>query len=244
MGIEEFKEQQESQPKVKQKSKCEHVHVTKQLGEIAKIKPVDADGWLKKSLKDLQDDEQSKVMGGKEENKEDLNNVEADKLIKNYKKTIEETANKYDVDKYIIAWVIYKEQISQNLLDNFDGAAALWGVDTSIGLGQVKVSTAKKVEDRKYIEWITKKEIQDAGWENRARVARLKNNHWNIKYVWAYLSNLQNIRKGKFPAISSRPDILATVYNNGKEAAHPNPQPSDYGRDVNSLYWHMKQLIG
>lgn len=184
-----------------------------------------ADKWLEKSL-------------------ENLSNEEADKLIKSYKPTIEKVAKSFGVDKYIIAGVIYKERVSTDYLDNFDAFAGIIGTNTSIGIGQVKVSTAQKLENRWYITRITKKEIQEAGSEQKARVARLVNNSWNINYVAAYLKNLQDIRKGKFPSINKRPDILATLYNIGKEEAHSNPQPNDYGRAVQASYSHMKRLMG
>ena len=79
--------------------------------------------------------------------------------------------------------------------------------------------------------------------EWQARIDRLINPEWNIRYVGAYLKYLQDARKPQFPAITSSPDILSTVYNSGKTDAHPNPKPSDYGEDVKKIYPKMKNLI-
>ncbi len=196
--------------------------------------------WLRvrENLKNLK-----KEVLHQKKKKENLSEKKADTLIKKHKTTIEKAARHFHVDKYIIAAVIYKEQVSCNYLDNFDTTAGLLGLDTSVWIGQVKVRTAEKVEKRKYIKEISREEINRAGSEQKARVARLANDKWNIEYVSAYLSNLQDIRKKDFPSIYSRPDILATLYNIGKEEAHSNPKSNNYGRDVENIYWHMKQLM-
>lgn len=166
-------------------------------------------------------------------------------VVKKYKTTIESQAEKFGVDKYLIAAIIYHEQ--QNLArgeDVKDEAAARAHIGTvSVGLGQIQVRRAIEVEDK--VGKITEKE--KAGhlidWEWQARIDRLISPSWNIRYVTAYLQKLQNIRKTKFPEITSRPDILASVYNLGKTDAHPNPKANEYGKAVNNLIPVVKQLM-
>ena len=57
------------------------------------------------------------------------------------------------IDSKLIAAVIYTEQANNmNFLDVLtDGIGGFYGIDTSIGIGQVKVSTAKLLEDKGYM---------------------------------------------------------------------------------------------
>lgn len=183
-----------------------------------------------------------------EELKEVDRKAEVEKIIINNKSSIESAARKYGVDKYLIAAIIYYEQLHLSRGEDFhDEALARAHVGTkSIGLGQIQVRRAIDLENKGSVEKITVKEkkahIADKEWQ--ARIDRLINPSWNIRYVAAYLQQLQNIRLPKFPAITSRPDILATIYNLGTTKAHPNPIANDYGEAVNKLIQRVKQLMG
>ena len=197
------------------------------------------------------------VTTGTNESKEKELSKAIDAIIKKYKLDIENAANKYGVDKYLIAAIIYYEQ--QHLARGENGkdeALARAHVNTntkyssdrvSVWLGQIQVRRAIEVEGKgkDKVEPITQKEIDqkliDGEWQ--ARIDRLINPSWNIMYVAAYLKKLQNAREPEFPAIRTRPDILATVYQNGKTDAHPNPLSSDYGKAVNKLISHVKTLM-
>lgn len=170
---------------------------------------------------------------------------EIDKIIKDNKSNIESAAKEFGVDKYVIAAIIYYEQ--QHLSpgeDLFDVMfARLHRRKESVGLGQIQIKRAQEVEWE--VGKITEKEKSEhfLDWKYQSRVDRLKEPYWNIRYMAAYLKKLQDIRKVKFSEITSRPDILATVYNLGKTDAHSNPKPNEYWKEVAKLIPHMKELL-
>ena len=75
-------------------------------------------------------------------------------LISQYSDAIISEGKEYCVYPVVIAGCIFVEQLNNvNFLDTFDVAAGvIYNIDTSIGIGQVKISTAKLIEDKGYIE--------------------------------------------------------------------------------------------
>ena len=52
-----------------------------------------------------------------------------------------------------------------------------------------------------------------------------------------------DVWENECPNISSRIDILTTLYNTGKTAAHPNPQPNAFGTFVQSNSEYISKLL-
>ena len=88
----------------------------------------------------------------------------------------------------------------------------------SVGLGQIRLSTAKFLEEKGYVP---KTSAEEGGWnipfigfvhgtETMAREKRLENDSWNIIYAAAYIRALSDIWREDFPEIDSRPDILGS----------------------------------
>ena len=175
-----------------------------------------------------------------------------DKLILKYKKVIKDAGEHFNVDKSIVAGVIYWEQVlNYNLQDKLTDWVGRFGLNTSIGIGQVRVKTAELVEKKWYIPKTNPEEVWlkifgkwILGNTTIARVKRLENDEYNIYYAAAYLRYMQDIWEKQYPSISRSPGILATLYNIGKEKAHPNPKPNDFGRYVQRKYEHIKELLG
>ncbi len=177
-------------------------------------------------------------------------------LIRDHAQYIKEAAEAYGVDPRIIAGVIYAEQVNNvNYEDIFGDWVGFYGLlDTSIGLGQVKVSTAKLVEDMGYIP---KTSATEGGWElpaiglvhgseTMAREKRLENNQTNIMYVAAYLRYWQDVWEDVYPQINNDPAILGTLYNLGVRANAPNksPRSTPFGDYVEENYTYLGQLLG
>lgn len=175
-----------------------------------------------------------------------------DKLILKYKKVIKDAGEHFNVDKSIVAGVIYWEQVlNYNLQDKLTDWVGRFGLNTSIGIGQVRVKTAELVEKKWYIPKTNPEEVWlkifgkwILGNTTIARVKRLENDEYNIYYAAAYLRYMQDIWEKQYPSISRSPGILATLYNIGKEKTHPNPKPNDFGRYVQRKYEHIKELLG
>lgn len=84
----------------------------------------------------------------------------ATKIIVKYRKEIKAAGKKYSVDPVIVGGCIYAEQKRNvNFVDTLTDWVGFYGVlDTSIGIGQVKVSTAIMLEDKGYVSK-TKKQM-------------------------------------------------------------------------------------
>lgn len=177
-------------------------------------------------------------------------------LIRDNAQYIKAAAEAYGVDPRIIAGVIYAEQVNNvDYGDVFGDWIGFYGLlDTSIGLGQVKVSTAKLVEDKGHIP---KASATEGGWdlpvigpvhgtETMAREKRLENNQINIMYVAAYLRYWQDVWEDVYPQISNDPAILGTLYNLGVKANPPNenPQSNPFGDYVEENYIYIGRLLG
>mgnify|MGYP002233702191 CR=1 FL=1 len=80
----------------------------------------------------------------------DVSEKGAKDKIRDNKENINKAAEEFGVDPKLIAAVIYTEQANNmNFRDVLtDGIGGFYGIDTSIGIGQVKVSTAKLLEDK------------------------------------------------------------------------------------------------
>ena len=102
----------------------------------------------------------------------------------------------FDVDPQVVAAVIFVEQyFNYDIKDKLTDWIAFYGIDTSVGLGQIRLSTAKYIEDCGYIAQTS---ATEGGWEipfigivhgteTMAREKRLENDEWNIAYVAAYI---------------------------------------------------------
>lgn len=181
-----------------------------------------------------------------------LPDEDAQKVITDNWDSIQKAAEEFGVDPYVVASVIYTEQ-SHNVdwKDTATDWIGFYGIlDTSIGVGQVKGSTAKFLEEEGYV---TPTKGSEGGWnfpwgfvngtETMARVKRLENNEWNIFYVAAYIKYFQDTWEDVFPDIANRPDILATLYNLGHgKNPNANPKPNDFGENALDYYNKMKCL--
>ncbi len=170
-------------------------------------------------------------------------------IIKDNTQYIISAAEKYGVDPAVVAGCIYEEQVKNvNWIDSLTDRA-LYFFDTSVGVGQVKISTARMLEDMGYMEVTRPYKI----YGNRMEVSRdeaiadkLLDNETNINYIAAYLKYWQDQWEAVYPQISGSPDILGTLYNVGVEANAPNtnPQTNPFGYSVGENYNYMRELLG
>ena len=181
-------------------------------------------------------------------------NGSAAQVIRTNKSIIKNAATRYEVDPKILAGVIYVEQYyNVDWVDATTDWIAFYGIiDMSVGVGQVRHSTAILLEEKGYVSPTQKEE---GGWslpfgktvygtETMARHKRLEDNEWNITYGAAYLRYLQDLWGEEFPEIATRPDILGALYNLGdKKPPHSNPKPNEFGERVQKYYDLMESLI-
>src|SRR3989344_5978272 len=162
-------------------------------------------------------------------------------LVQAYKELIKGGAKEFDVDPVMIGAVIHQDQATNvNFVDTlFDNIGGLAGINTSIGIGQVRVKTAREPEQI-YDQLGVKTEQDSNVNKNMARVERLKDPWINIRYVAAKIKFSQDRWRNAGFDISTKPEILGTLYNI-EDVAHPvdpheNPQANDFGKGVSNNY--------
>ena len=160
-----------------------------------------------------------------------------------------EASNEFRVDPGIIAVCIYAEQrLNFNWIDSITDII-LYFFDTSVGIGQVRISTAKMLEDYGYISKSLPYYNVYTPWVYISRekiiLGKLLNDKSNIRYVAAYLKYFQDRWVEEYPTISIDVGVLATLYNQGeKNPPHKNPKPNEFGYFAQKKYFHVKQIIG
>lgn len=170
----------------------------------------------------------------------------AKKIIMDNADAIKDAAEEFDVDPVTIAGCIYAEQVLNVDWKDMLFDSPLSFLDTSIGIGQIKVSTAIMLEDMGYIQREPKFWYLSSGVPVYHPLSHdLLDNRTNIRYVAAYLKAWQDVWSTKLD-ISDMPDILATLYNLGKNAKFPNtsPKPNAFGTFVKNSYQMLKELLG
>ena len=162
---------------------------------------------------------------------------DAERVIINNKEAIKNASKKHNVDPNIVAGCIYTEQVNNyNFVDKMTDVP-LYFIDTSIGIGQVKVSTARKLINAGLVDAVSKR-------NTNFDIARKlqSDDSFNIECVAAYLSTHQDQWCDVYD-ISGDPAILGTLYNVGARSPHKNPKPSPFGQKVKECYWHMELLL-
>ena len=170
-------------------------------------------------------------------------------LIKDYAGIIIDTAREYKIDSTIIGAVIYQEQTANvNFVDRLtDYIGGLLGINTSIGIGQVRINTAKSLETYYHNLNIFYKENGFAN-SNIVRVERLKDPLTNIRYVAAKIHfSLKRWKEAGYN-IENKPDIIGTLYNIENVSKpikpHAKPKANDFGKGVKKNYNRVKKLLG
>ncbi len=171
----------------------------------------------------------------------------ADQIIMDNAQNIKDAATEFGVNPAILAATIYAEQrLNVNWVDDWTDYP-LFVFDTSIGVSQVKISTAKMLEDNGYLE--KTEAIVANGQEQVTRgemiAIKLTDDKENIRYAAAYLKYYQDRWKEVYPEIDGRTAILASLYNQGElKPPHKNPKPSKFGEFAKENYYYMCELLG
>lgn len=185
--------------------------------------------------------------------------------IKNNASYIIAAGKEFGVNPAILAATIYAEQVlNVNYTEGAeDFAQAMLGMDCSVGISQVRISTAKKVEDAGYIAKTYQTEITTYMFTNPftgnavystdviSREShiydKLTNDNTNICYASAYLALIQDKWKGAYSEIDGRTAVLATLYNigeNGTKGPNSNPGTNEFGEFAKANYYKMRELLG
>ena len=165
--------------------------------------------------------------------------VRANGVIQENAAYIRSAANMFGLQPVDVAMVIYAEQcMNVDWKDEIIYPLLAPILNVSLGLGQIRISTARKVEDNGYLpitqysEWHGNNSVEnrDAG-----IVIKLLNAQENAKYVAGYLAYIIDLWESEYPYISCDAEVLATLYNIGEMGSnnagpHPNPGSNEFGR--------------
>lgn len=170
-------------------------------------------------------------------------------IIKENAGIIKTAAREFDVDPVIVAGVIYQEQSTNvNFADTLsDYIGGLLYANTSIGIGQVRVNTARALEEQ-YPSLNPTAAGKEGAPHNTIRVEFLKDPLMNVRYVAAKIAFDQERWKAAGFDISDQPEILGTLYNISSiekpHEPHAEPDSNDFGKGVAENYGTVKRLLG
>lgn len=174
--------------------------------------------------------------------------VRANTLVKNYASLIKLAAKEFMVDPVMVGAVIYQEQATNvNFVDTLtDYIGGLLHLNTSIGIGQVRVKTAEYLE-KYYLELDPNRQDSLFLDYNVVRVERLKDPSTNIRYVAAKIHFTQERWEKAGFDIKDKPEILGTLYNiedvDNPATPHASPDANDFGRGVKKNYEKVRKLL-
>ncbi|MBU4421803.1 hypothetical protein L6259_00405 [Candidatus Parcubacteria bacterium] len=173
----------------------------------------------------------------------------ATNIIRTHSKFIKSAAKEFNVNPIIVGAVIYQEQSTNvNFIDALtDYIGGILNLNTSIGIGQIRVKTAEALE-KEYAQLsiaVQKNIFIDL---TPIRVERLKDPLINIRYVAAKLHFSQKRWADAGYNILNKPEILGTLYNiediNNPIKPHDKPKANKFGVGVKSNYNKIKKLLG
>jgi hypothetical protein len=175
--------------------------------------------------------------------------IRAANLIKIYSEFIKQAAREFEIYPVMIGAVIYQEQATNfNFIDVLaDDIGGILHLNTSIGVGQVRVNTAEALENLydKLKLPVEKSLFKDL---TPVRAELLKDPEANIRYVAAKINFNQNRWAKAGYNISNKPEIIGTLYNlediDNPISPHQNPEANEFGKGVKQNFYKVKTLLG
>ena len=170
-------------------------------------------------------------------------------IVRIYRHQILAAAREFGVDPVVVGGVIYEEQARNvNFVDALtDYIGGLLHLNTSIGVGQVRVNVARDLE-AVYPALAPGFDMSGAAEETFVRVERLKDPATNIRYAAAKLRFSQERWRAAGLGISKSPEILGTLYNiedvRNPISPHANPEANEFGRGVARNYVGVRLFSG
>ena len=177
-----------------------------------------------------------------------ITNEQVTAKLKPYRNIVLSAAKRFSIDPYTLGAIIIDEisRVSpwEEVLDKL--GKSFVGINTSAGIAQVKVETARELIQKRYYNpnpsdsKLSPKNIAKTSrahlytYVERARhsiyfaAARIRQ---TIDH-WAYMTDL-----------SDRPEILGTLYSQGLGNPKPNPRASDRGLQISQEFYLLAQKV-
>lgn len=167
---------------------------------------------------------------------------QAIQVLKKNTEAIVSAGNLFNISPRLIASVIYVEHaLNVTWVDrDVDPLLAVYGLNVSLGLGQVKINTAVWIEQSlhdstsAYFLGANCSELIPLSASREETIKRLLLPPWNAKYIAANLAMIRYRWKEAGVTIDDNTEILATLYSagvveNNIEKRFPRTQPVSNG---------------
>lgn len=155
---------------------------------------------------------------------------------------IKKSTERLDIDPRLLASIIYAEKrLNVTLIDSFEDLYARLGHNSSIGLAQIRVNTAKWIIanakdstsdyfiEKKYLQWLP-------GYQSNEDVIRLlKEDSTNCMLAALHIQQIIQRWKRVGFDISVRPEIIATLYSYGLVNRDTGEEIIPHGKPMSNL---------
>lgn len=162
-------------------------------------------------------------------------------FLSRYKSEILSASKSLKVDNYLLGAILIDEELRRDWLDNWDSWLAKLGIDSSIGIAQVKISTARNLIKRGFYNPNPKDK----------NLLPQKINSVPNKYIQQYLDNpnhsihfagakINQIIQdwSQYIDLKNKPEIIGSLYSLGRKP-HANPEANDRGRQIAGEFYQI-----
>lgn len=176
------------------------------------------------------------------------------KLVENAR-FINDAAEKLEISSRLLASVIYAERrVNVNLLDSFESAYASLGNNTSIGLAQIRVNTAKWImasavdSSSSYVLESNYQACVPKYSSHNDVISLLKNDSVNCLLAAIHIKQILQRWRDAGVDINTRADIITTLYSYGlyrredgsEIVPHSQPRSNFLGNFAKQFYFSGK----
>jgi hypothetical protein len=172
-------------------------------------------------------------------------------------------ARTFDIDPRLLAAIVYTEQIYKVKPGEevIDYVFALSGYNSSIGIAQIKVQTATRIEQNtrnpknRFYPGEKLNAVLPHSKNKHTLIENLRDPKINLLYAAAYIAIILKIWSSALPSFrdrAMRTSIIATLYSRGLitpeggvREPHPNPRSNAFGKKVEEFYnsfWLGKEI--
>lgn len=166
--------------------------------------------------------------------------------LSRYKDLVLSASKDLKVDKYLLGAILIDEDLRRDWLDDWLDRLAKLGKDTSVGVAQIKVSTARELIRKGFYN----PDPEDTNL-SRHNIDKLPK-----RYLYEYLSDpkhsiyfagakINQIIKNWSPYVNLRnkPEIIASLYSLPRKP-HPRPEANERGKQIaNEFYKLAKRAL-
>ena len=171
---------------------------------------------------------------------------EARKKIKAHRRLILDAAEKFVIDPYLLAAIIIDEIARLGPVEPILDALAVYmvGVNTSVGIAQIKIETARGlIKDGYYNPDPIQFPQQRIDQVSRQHLyGYLKEPKHNVFFAAARIRGFIDTWK-KFVDLKKRPEIIATLYSLEKRKPHRNPKPNERGLQISGEFYQLAKKL-